>query len=55
MTVAIKRAIRKAQKDMQKRAPQVERQFAAAGVPAEPALVFSTARYFDTLKKLAKK
>lgn len=55
MTVAIKRAIRKAQEDLQKRTPVVERKFEAAGVPAEPALVFSTARYFDTLKKLAKK
>jgi hypothetical protein len=55
MTVRIKRAMRKTQENVGKRAPRIERKLAAAGMPADPALVFSTAQYFDTLKKLAKK
>jgi len=55
MTAAIKRAIRETQANIKRRAPAVEKKLAAAGVPPEPALVYSTAQYFDTLKKLAKK
>jgi hypothetical protein len=55
MTVAVKKAIREAQANIEKRAPVVERKLAAAGVHRDAALVFSTAQYFDTLKKLAKK
>lgn len=42
------------QKTVKKNLPMVEKKFAKAGVPADAALVFSTAQYYDALKKLAK-
>ncbi|MGH9356268.1 MAG: hypothetical protein ACRD10_09080, partial [Terriglobia bacterium] len=40
---------------VEKNTPRVEKKFAKAGISPDPALVFSTAQYYDTLKKLAKK
>ena len=42
-------------KVVEKNAPRVERKLQAAGVSPDPAIVFSTAQYYDALKKLAKK
>ena len=42
-------------KVVEKNTPRVERKLREAGVSPDPAIVFSTAQYYDTLKKLAKK
>lgn len=55
MTIAIKKAIRKTQEGIERRLPVVEKKFSSAGIAPDAAIVFSTAQYYDTLKKLAKK
>jgi hypothetical protein len=54
MTIAMKKSLRKTQENIRKRAPLIEKKFAAAGLRSDAAVVFSTAQYFETLKKLAK-
>ena len=55
MTAITKKALRETQENIKKRAPLVEENLSKAGVKPDPAIVFSTAQYYDTLKKLAKK
>lgn len=44
-------ALLELQKTVKKNLPMVKKKFAEAGIPADPALVFSTAQYYDALKK----
>jgi len=55
MTLAIKKALRQAQKNIERRAPVVEAKLAQLGIQPDAAIVFSTSQYYDALKKLAKK
>lgn len=55
MSSATKKAIREIQQNIKKYAPVVEKKLAKAGIAADPAIVFSTAQYYTTLTKLAKK
>jgi hypothetical protein len=55
MTAIKRKALRELKKNVEKRTPLVERKLAKVGVQPDPAIVFSTAQYYDTLKKLAKK
>ncbi len=54
MSNATRKALRELQQNVARRAPLVEKRLAKVGVH-DPAVVFSTAQYYDTLKKLAKK
>lgn len=53
-----KKATRKTLADLQKsireNTPKIERKLKKAGKQADPALVYSAAKYYKTLKKLAK-
>lgn len=55
MSRANRIALLELRKIVRKNTPRVERKLRAAGVSPDPAIVFSTAQYYDTLKKLAKK
>jgi len=53
MTAILKRDLRKLDQNIKNNTSVVQNQFAAAGVTPDPAVVFSTAKYFTTIKKLA--
>ncbi len=55
MSTANRKALLELKKTVEKHAPLVEKRLCRAGIPPDPAIVFSTAQYYDTLKKLAKK
>lgn len=55
MSREIRNALIDLKKTVEKNTPIVEKKLAQAGVSPDPALLFSTAQYFDALKKLAKK
>lgn len=42
------------QKSIRENTPKIERQLKKAGKKADPALVYSFAKYYKTLKRLAK-
>ena len=54
MTKKMRENIRALQKNIRENTPKIERQLKKAGKTADPALVHAAAKYYDTLKKLAK-
>ncbi len=50
-----RRALLDLKRKIERRTALIERKLAKAGIPPDPAIVFSIAQYYDTLKKLAKK
>ncbi len=55
MSTANQKALRELKKTVEKHTPLVEKRLSRAGISSDPAIVFSIAQYYDTLKKLAKK
>lgn len=55
MSADERKALRELQRNVDRRTPLVEKKLAKGGAQPDPAIVFSTAQYWDTLKKLAKK
>jgi hypothetical protein len=54
MTLKVRRALMTIHRTVKKNRPRVARAFSQSGVRARHALVFSAAKYYTTLKKLAK-
>ena len=48
------RALERLAKNVRKNTPLIERKLKKAGVKPDPALVFSAAKYYQALNKLAK-
>ena len=54
MTKKMRDNIRALQKSIRENTPKIERKLKRDGKIADPALVHAAAKYYDTLKKLAK-
>jgi hypothetical protein len=48
------RALRILARNMRKNAPRIEKKLRKAGIKPDPALVYTAAKYFDALDRLAK-
>ena len=53
MSEAVMERVRELIRNVERNTPIVEERIAQAGLSAEPLLVFSMAKYWDTLEKLA--
>ena len=49
-----RKAIASLKKSIRENTPKIERKLKKAGIKADPALVYSSAKFYKTLKKLAK-
>ena len=54
MSPKARRALDALSKNIQRNTPQIEEKFREAGVNPDPALVYTAAKYFEALDKLAK-
>lgn len=53
MSIKVRRALKSLSESIQKNTPQIEETLKKAGVNLDPALVYSAAKYFEALNKLA--
>ena len=53
MTKQVQEAVKELKKSIRENTPRVEKRLADAGYPADPAIVYSVAKYYSTLEKLA--
>ena len=51
---AVRETLASLKKSLRENTPKIERMIKKAGKQADPALVYSAAKYYKTLKKLAK-
>ena len=49
-----RKVIASLEKNIRENTPKIERKLKKAGIKADPALVYAAAKYYKTLKKLAK-
>ncbi len=54
MTTQARRVLKSLGASIKTNAPRIERKFIQSGRAPDPAIVFSAAKYYETLKKLAK-
>lgn len=54
MSKEAKRALERLSKNVKDNSPRIERKLTKVGVNPDPALVYSTAKYYRALNKLAK-
>lgn len=54
MSTPLRRRLEKLRANVRRNTPRIKKMLAESGVTPDPAAVFSTAKYYETLKKLAK-
>lgn len=54
MSKQAKRALRRVSRNVREHSPRIERKLTKVGVKPDPALVFSAAKYYQALNRLAK-
>jgi hypothetical protein len=53
MTKQVEEAVKELKESVRANTPRVEKRLAEVGCPADPAIVYSVAKYYNTLEKLA--
>lgn len=53
MSIKARRALQSLSKSIRENTPQIEEKLRKAGVTPDPALVYTAAKYFEALNKLA--
>jgi hypothetical protein len=54
MSLNVRQALNSLSKSIRENTPQIEEKLRQAGVTPDPALVYTAAKYFEALNKLAK-